>query len=164
MVFDVDFDALVWRLLPVRLRGAKMYAWLKVLVVPMRYVYGLFMANRQANLYRLAHNGQVCKMEAVLNDAFDPDDKRIFISDGPFKDPIYIYRRAEQKPVALYTAGEHLPNYLYTRDETAAMGIQFYVNVPTAVTLTGGYSAIRLKSLVNKYRLPGITNYAIIIF
>lgn len=160
----VDYDNGVWWNIPVLLRGALMFAWLKLLVAPLKYVYTLFTTNRNGNLYRLAHNGQVCKLEAVLNDTFDNTLRRIYISDGPFKEALYIAIRDEQKPVALYTQAESQPKYIYTRAETAAVGVQFYVNVPTAVSLTPAYSTIRIKSLVNRYRLAGKKNYQIVIF
>jgi hypothetical protein len=70
--FDIDYNVKAWQSLPVRLRQAVQYAWLKVLVSPVVYLAGLFKVNRDANLYELAHDGQVCFLEAVLNDTFDP--------------------------------------------------------------------------------------------
>ena len=82
-VFDVDFSStgLPKYLVPVRLRQSKMLAWLQALVSPVSYLYGLFGINRKNNLYDLSRNGQVCYLQAALNDVFDATYRRIFITD-----------------------------------------------------------------------------------
>ena len=162
--YDIDYDNLTWTNVPVLLRGAVMYAWLKCLVAPCKYVYGLFTQNRNANLYNLAHNGQVCKMQAALNDVFDSGARRITIVDPAYVDPVYLYLRAEGKPVYLYTRAENRPVYLYTRAEIYASGAaQFIVQVPAAVAGVAGYDVNRLKAIVDTYRLASKNNYSILI-
>ena len=70
--FDIDIDKTIWEYLPVDDREPVRYEWLKVLAECPKFVYTEFMANRTGNLYNLAHNGQVCYLQAALNDLFDP--------------------------------------------------------------------------------------------
>ncbi len=159
--FDVDFGVKAWQFLPVRLRQAIQYAWAKVCVSGVVYMAGIFRTNRDANLYDLAHNGQVCKMEAVLNDVFDNVARTIYITDPAYIDPVYLYRRSELKPVYLYRRSESSPVYLYRRSECYdGSGVQFIVNVPAA--LYGAIDLSRMRALIEKYRLVSKTNYIIV--
>jgi len=161
-VFDVDFNVLVRQLLPVRLRQAKTLAWLKSLIAPVKWIHAQFMANRQSNLYLLGHNGQVCFLQAALNDIFDPDNRRIFISDPLFTDPVYTYLVPEEKPVFLGLVSEvgvgviAAPNPvpLYKTSELYnGGGTSFVINVPSVLSLTPGQLA-RFTALVDRYKLP----------
>ncbi len=149
--YDVNYDRLVWQLLPVRLRKVVTYAWLKVLVAPVKYMQGLFLAFRRGNLYKLQHNGQVCYLEAVLNDSFDPIARRIYISDPPYVDPKYIYRENELKPLPVYRISEALPVYIYASSELFTESTAFIVNVPSAVS----FDPARMKALIDLYKLVG---------
>ena len=165
-LFDIDSNNLVWQQMPVRLRMAIHYAWLKCLAAPRNWLYGVFKANRANNLYIIAHNGQVCKLEAVLNDTFDPVNRGIYITDGAALDPLFVYTVPEAKPLALGKRSEigsttyTNPRPLYTNNEVNSFGASFIINIPMAVA----YDADRLKSLVNYYRLVGRTKYSIVTF
>jgi hypothetical protein len=162
--FDVDFDNVAWANLPVRLRQPVQFAWLKALAAPVKYIYGLFMANRVNNLYYLAHNSQVCYMEAALNDTFDNTLRRIYITDAPSDNAIYAYLATENEPVWLGLASETGttayvdPLPLYTSIETI-ISIGFVVHVPVAALNTP-----YMRALVDNYRLPGRNVYSIVTF
>ncbi len=172
-VFDIDFSStgLPRYLTPVRLRLKKMLAWLQALASPVKYLYSVFTTNRQNNLYSLAHNGQVCYLQAALNDVFDPSGRGIFISDGAYVDPDFIYEVIEDKPLFIDTVAEigsmvilaPDPVPLYTTAETYWLGIQFVVNVPYAVSVSPGYDIHRLKAIVDKYRLVSKNNYTVLV-
>lgn len=162
----VDFDALVWQMMPVRLRNSVHYAWLKCLIKPVKALFDLFAVNRNKNLYTLAHNSQVVFMEAALNDTFDPVNRGIHITDGPFKDPLYTYLTPETKPLWLGLTSEigstsyPDPQVLFTEGETALLGVGFLVMVPVAVT----FDTERMKALINLYRLAGRNRYDMVIY
>ena len=173
-VFDVDFSShgLPKYMVPVRLRQPKTLAWLQVLVQPVNYLYSLFNASRASDLYVLAHSSQVCYLEAVLNDVFDPVDRGIFISDGPYVDPAFIYKVVEDKPLfidlvieagsAVIPAPDPVP--LFTDAETYLLGVQFVVNVPTGVAASSTYDIHRLRAIVDKYRLVSKNNYSVVTY
>ena len=168
--FDIDYNGLITQLLPVRLRNSRMNAWLKCLVSPVKWLYGLFKANRNNNLYILAHDGQVCYLEAALNDLFDPVSRGLQVVDGPFEDPLFLYLAPENKPIWLGLVSEvgttayPDPQVLYTDSETTLLGINFIVKVPLAVAGGIGYDVLRLRALVDAYRLPGRKNYSIVTY
>jgi hypothetical protein len=158
--FNISFSQLVKYILPVRLRGTTMQAWLNVLVSPVVFLYNLFIANRATNLYRLGHNGQVVYLQAVLNDTFDATLRRITITDAAYADVLPVYILPELKPVALYTVFENKPQAIYTNTEIALSTSGFIVNVPAAI---GTFSTARMKALIDVYRLVGMRNYSIVV-
>ncbi len=162
--FDIDHNAKAWQTLPVRLRQAAQYAWVKVLVSPVLYLSGLFSANRDEKLYELAHNGQVCYLEAVLNDVFDSVGRGIYIEDPDYIDPLFLFPPLHLKPVYLGLTSEAGttaypdPQWLYLRGELySGGGVQFIVHVPVGLP----YDLNRMKAVIEKYRLISKTNYTI---
>ena len=165
-IFDIDYDLLVWQLLPVRLRKAAHFAWLKLLATPVKWIHGLFKENRDKNLYMLAHNSQVVYMEQALNDTFDGINRGIYIVDGPFKDPLFTYLDPESKPIWLGLVSEAGtttytdPLVLYTTSETVLLGIGFVVKVPATVS----FDPDRMKAMINLYRLSGRSRYDVALY
>jgi len=90
-IFNIDYRSLINNILPVRRRRVIRMAWLNALIAPVIYNYNSFRTNRDKNLYYLTHTSQVCCMEAVLNDMFDPTLKRIYYSDGMVSFTFHAY-------------------------------------------------------------------------
>lgn len=70
MKYSVDFYRLVLQLLPTFLRQPLIFGLLRATVIGLLAVYKAFIAHRNGNIYRLTHNGQVCYLRTVLNDAY----------------------------------------------------------------------------------------------
>lgn len=168
--FSLNFPILRKQLLPVRMRTDKFQAWLRVLTHPVQTLYERFVGNRNANNYYLAHNGQICHMEAVLNERFDTSLRRIAIRNGPFFDPIYVFLEYEDWPVFLATEeeltigtpGYEAPRFLFTHSEIYDTGVLFVVYCPASV---GDYTLDEqkeMRGLIEKYRLPSKRNYSIV--
>jgi hypothetical protein len=155
--FDINYDLLRLQLLPVRLRNNKMKAWLSCLISPIKWLHNKFRAARIANLYYLDHSGQVVFLEASLNDVFDPVSRGIYIIDGLYEDPVFLFLEPEVKPVWLGLGSEAgatsyaSPAVLFTDAETSLLGNSFIVRVP--VTLP--FDNERMKAHINRYRLAG---------
>jgi len=164
--FDINYDTLRSQLLPVRLRKRNMKAWLRCLIVPVRWLYNQFKIQRTATLYYLAHNSQVVYLEAVLNDVFDPASRGIHVVDGLFEDPLFTYLVPESRPVWLGLASEAgssafpVPQVLYTSAETSLLGNAFVVKVPAALS----FDLDRMKALINRYRVAGKNIYGVITY
>jgi hypothetical protein len=163
--YDIDYDVLVWQLMPVRLRKAIGYAWLKCLVEPVKWLHTRFLNYRAGNLYRLAHNSQVAYMEAALNDTFDNVLRRIYLIDGSYEDPLFVYLVPEDKPLWLGLMSEigsttySNPLALFTNDETSLLGTGFIVIVPMGLS----FDMQRMRALVDLYRLAGRNRYEIVV-
>ncbi len=168
-VFDVDIPGIITYNIPARLRQPVIAAWLRCLCAPCVFLKNLFDANRSNNLYYLNHSGQVCFVEAALNDVFDPIARHINIDDPPYFDFIPLYLGTEIPPQSVQT--------LYLVTETTPAGIKpvlplclgsevgvddncFVVMVPASLSLTAGQFT-HLRAVVDKYRLPGKNNYSV---
>ncbi|MBD3748500.1 MAG: hypothetical protein IE931_03295 [Sphingobacteriales bacterium] len=144
MVFNIDFEKLVLWLIPTFLRKPIIYAYVKALVNPAAQLHQEFLNNWESNLYKLSHNSQVFSIESVLNDKFDPVERRIYITNGFTKDRIYAYTRTELKPV-------YLPIPLFNRGDYADTGVDFIVWIPNVVAMNTE-SLIEAKASVNFYK------------
>jgi hypothetical protein len=161
--YHINFRELIRMLLPVRLRKTIMQRWLLALTRPVSDLYDRFIQNKQNNIYTLSHNSQVVYLQAVLNDVFDYADRRIYIADDFSADPLYVFLPAESHPLWLGVTGEpssaayQVPAWLYTRTETEYVGYNFVIMVPAAITI----DMVRLRALVDKYRLPSRNQYTV---
>lgn len=160
MWYHIDFDKLVGLLLPTFLRKRKMIAWLGAWVAPLKSLHYKFYQKRNAlngDLYRLAHNGQVCYLRKVLNDNFDNEKRRIRIIDANQYESQYIYTEGEQKPHHLGTI------YLYRNADYADTGVDFIVKIPLEIWLgektetsqIGEYRFYKIEAFIDFYRLAG---------
>lgn len=146
-IFDIDYPKLVSLLTPPDLRKQRLLALLGALIMPVRTVYGSFKANRISNLYKLAHNGQICYLRKALNDSFDPVLRRIYIGDGSRFKRQYIYTSGEQQARYLRTI------YIQPTTEYEDTGVDFKVIVPVGFDLAG--NLYQLRALIDFYKLAG---------
>ncbi len=148
-MFNIDFKKLALWLIPVWLRKSNLLLLVMVVTWPLRQVYNSFLLFTEAKLYRLRHNGQVCFLEAVLNDAFDGASRRIYISDFDGKQRIYFWPEAERRDVNF-----GITQYFWAETDYADSGMDFTIHLPVDVVTTTAQMAY-LKSLVNEYKLAG---------
>ncbi|UGU15223.1 hypothetical protein LS482_16240 [Sinomicrobium kalidii] len=130
-------------LLLIPLRKPRMVAWLQSLLQPVSTLHYEWKQNRERNLYRLRHNGQVCYLRKALNDEFDPELRRIEIADGSRFRRNYIYTQAEQQPRYLGTM------YLRPSSDYEDTGVDFIVLVPAGLI----YDPYDMRALVDFYKL-----------
>ncbi|MCH4824310.1 hypothetical protein ML462_14130 [Gramella lutea] len=153
-VYDIKFNDLVIHFLPFPLRKIKMIAWLRSLVKPISNLHTQFINYRRAAIYKIEHTPQVFSLEIVLNDTFDIQQRRIYISDGAYRDGIYFYNPEEQKPVYFYDPIENAPVHFFDGAELFSLDTDFVVVVPFELN---DAQEIRMRSLIDFYRLPDKT-------
>ena len=144
-MYNLNIDKLLILLTPTFLRKPKLVAWLRMLATPLLKVLYEFQRARQADLYNLAHNSQVCYLRKALNDEFDDEQRRIRIEDGKQKQRLYIYPRSANKPLYLGKL------FLDQRGDYLDGGVDFIVVLPKDLT----YDKYKLEALVNFYKLAG---------
>lgn len=144
-IFNIDFDRLIVLMLPTFLRVTSVTAFIKAYQVSIKSVFGSFSNNRISNLYKLSHNGQVCYLRKVLNDSFDPRDRRIKITDGNSFQREYIYTKAEAQPQYLGTM------YLRQSNDFADTGFDFRVLVPAGFDLQSVIH--QMNAVIDYYKL-----------
>ena len=149
-MFQLDYQRLIAMLLPFSLRKEIMLAWLNTLLSPVKGLYIDFLKYRNQANYKMEHNGQVVYLQKVLNDRFDPDDKRIRIRDGSKYDSVYVFRANENKVQYLNKI------YLYDHLSYGDTGADFQVYVPADIPIWEKSSLkVELRSLLNYYKLAG---------
>ncbi|MDB0603199.1 hypothetical protein PL373_19110 [Tenacibaculum maritimum] len=137
---------------PAFLRKEVSVAFIKIAISPLTAIYDDWFRIRNENLYKLAHNGQVCYLRKALNDKFDFSMRRIYISDGNSYLRKYIYTNGEQKPTYLGKI------HLHSIDDYADTGVDFIVFVPTGIVAAQIYE---LKAFINFYK-EGVKRYKIV--
>lgn len=153
-IFNIDLRRFIVLMLPLTKRRAQWVNWLMCLIKPSRDIYGDFVAYRDSTLYKLDHTPQVYSMENVLNDVYDRTSRRIYITDGQYVSAVRFYEPEETKPVHFYE--EEPPVYFYEPGELENLDVDFVVVIPIALNLSEA-SIIRLRSLIDFYRLPDKT-------
>jgi hypothetical protein len=149
-LFSVDFEKLGKMMLPVKARALSVLAIVKTLLAQLAWVYEVFTIKREEHLYRVNHNGQVCKLEAVLNDRFDNVLRRIYIEDEVALLPKWMYKRVESKKTYFRRRSETAPVYMRRRSELT-FGGAFVIVLPLGLS----YDLAELKSLTNQYKIAG---------
>lgn len=95
-MYKVDWNKLINNNVPVFMRTQERLEWLQVAFKGIKTAYNRFLNIRSNARYRLTHTGQIIYLEKVLNDAFDNDQRRIFIDDGDFRSKALIFHRPEE--------------------------------------------------------------------
>lgn len=149
--YDVNIKRLGLLLLPTFLRRPLMASLLYAVLTPLNYLHTRFMLFRQDAAYRLGHNGQVCYLRAVLNDTFDPELRRITITDTAKNIGVLsVYLREEAQAVLVPLRATGTTLLVNRRGFGGVNGYDFVVNVPQALR---GLDESRLKAVVNMYKL-----------
>ena len=154
-IYNIDFRALAEKLTPPFLRGIRFIDWLETLFNPLEQVNFNFKQFRKDSIYKVVNNCQVVYLEKVLNNAFDVSDRRIYIVDSLFLDPLSVYPVASDRPVYIYDAN----NPVYINDDSVfeVSEFDFIVVMPLELKPANGYDLtnilIQIRSLVNYYKL-----------
>lgn len=158
--YDVNFRRLAMLLLPTFWRRPLFGAFAFALVTPVSHLHVRFMQYQKRTGYRLRHNGQVCYLRAVLNDEFDPELRRITLSDSDKTDfGTVVYPRAARRPLKLPLRADSAGFKIYRRGFTGAGAVDFIVGIPAA--LHGRIDESRLSGIVDTYRLASM-RYAVL--
>lgn len=142
--YDINFNKLTQLLLPTFLRKPRILAYLKCCIAPVESLHYDFNVRRMDDHYKLNHTWQKCYMEAVLNDMFDLDLRRIRIIEGDRYERNYIYTHAERKPKYLGTL------FLRRAEDYSDTGYDFTVDM--ANVFADWYD---VDALVKFYKLEG---------
>lgn len=167
MWYKVDLVKLVQMLLPPVLRSKVLLALAKVLIEPLRHVYGLFSAQKEETDEKLSMSGTVEVLERALNREFSLTEGEIYIESVEDKSrATYFHKKAEgQEPVTLYKEEEKKPQYTVWSWEVGST-VNFIVMVPTFLCTSleskeadkCGWANLRtIESVLDTYKPAGRT-------
>lgn len=149
--YDIQIKRLGLLLLPTFLRRPLLTALLYAVLTPLSHLHTRFMLFRRDAAGRLGHNGQVCRLRALLNDTFDPELRRITITDTAQHTGMLFVRLREEAQAVLVpqrATGATLP--VNRRGFGGANGYDFAVNIPLSLH---GLDESRLRAVANTYKL-----------
>ncbi|MCL2793609.1 MAG: hypothetical protein FWD87_11035 [Spirochaetaceae bacterium] len=141
-IFHIDFERLAKFLLPISLRKVIIKAFLNAFIKPVKTLYKQFNLFRLDKNQQISYNAQVCSMRKMLNDIFDPAQRRITIAQAAQRTHLMLYRREEEKPVMF---GVHLVN----RRDLIEYRNEFTVNIPICLQ----DREIEIRAKINYYKL-----------
>lgn len=135
-------------MLPIRLRKAKLLlAILNSVGSVLNSLFIDFKTWLRDRYYDLSITPQVCFIEKLLNDEFDRDLRRIYISEPARLTTNFFYRETDGK-------NWYFGNDKFFADDTRFnYPYDFIINLPTEIII----NKERLTALVNKYKLLGKT-------
>lgn len=150
--YAVNFKKMALLLLPPDLRRPALAAILYAGMSALSRLHVMFEEFREDTDRRLAFNCQVCYLQALINDLFDPVSRRIYIEENDMgEDDNIIYMRSEDK-------AKHVPErasadafMINRRGFGGINGYDFFVCVP--YELNGQIDTARLKAIVKTYKL-----------
>jgi len=154
-MYSVDFEKLRDDNLPFLLQKPVMQVFCAVLMSVIVRLHGEFTAFREAKDIRLAHNGQVNSLEAILNLTFDAALNRIYLVDAVIPEDNYIGCRTNlnQTYIASHT-GLTPPDDFYIGNAPFRFSeYDFIVMVPHEL-LT---QEVKIRKLVEEYKTAGKT-------
>lgn len=150
--FEIEYKTLINQLVRAKWRKPKRVAGLTALIIPIITLYNSFISYLLSKLYELSRTSQVVYIEAVLNDRWDNDFRRIEVVDYASQEAQSIYRKPEDKtPLYIYRKPEAITRYVYRNVEVNAISYDFVIKIPVSIV----YDTEELKALVNKYKLFG---------
>ncbi|MBS2099199.1 hypothetical protein [Carboxylicivirga linearis] len=150
-MMEINWNRFVVLLLPLRMRVATVFSFIRSVLAPIVYLFNLLRTYESDIRYKLAHTSQVWSIEAVLNDAFDIELRRIYISDAGGDTITLIHRDSDNDPLVL-DADEY--GAFIMQNDSAYFGgsYDFIVNIPYQFSDASLY---RLRALVDYYKLAG---------
>lgn len=148
--YDVNFKRLALLLLPTFARRPLLAALAYAMVAPLNWLHTKFVLFQRTTDYRLTHNGQVCRLRAVLNDTFDPIERRITITeDAGGTGPLVLWQRSENRAILVPMRGTGRAVIVNRRGFGGTNDVDFWVNIP----LNADIDVARLMAIVNVYKL-----------
>lgn len=140
--------------LPVGWSKPRILAFLKAILKPVQLLEDNFVALVSKSRREANFTGQVIYLEHLLNDKFDPTQRRIYIDDGQENIlPPFVFNKIEDRPNYLYNKSENKPKfYLYNKSEFFTSA-DFVVFVPSSI-LTASLQ-IEIERQVNYYKQAG---------
>lgn len=160
---DIDIKKLAVLLLPTFLRKPLLQALVGSTTRALQQTHINFGKYRTDVDYRRNHNGQVCYLQAALNDTLDSESRRIKITDTHRTVPVLFYPEQAEKPVVF---SKEIPTLahpvLFGRESLFGENKQdFEVSVPIDIFVVGQNSYSRLpneiiaRNILNRYKLAG---------
>lgn len=155
-MFNINTDQLIEDLLSPRLRTTTVLQVLKSILQPIKSLVSWLNSFRTATATKLSYNGQVCSLERLLNDRFDPVNRLTYITDDVTIAPLIAYPKDDVLRRIIVSDIASFPNYnVIARDQSEVGGIlnKFVVNVHNDPAIVAREN--ELIAIVRQIKLSG---------
>ena len=132
MWYNFDVQKFGWQMLPTVLRGDVMRALLRVLLLPLVWLFAQFRLLQAEARERLSSSGQSLSLIEALRRAYRLKEGDVYIVDSEYKQPHLYLKREGQRPIYLHRAGDSESTHLYYEDG-ARVEPDFYIHIPDFV-------------------------------
>lgn len=168
MWYKIDLTKFVVQLLPPILRSKFLVALLKVLVLPLSFVYDKLMGHRENVFDKLETSTNVIYLEKVLNETFFLSDRQIYITSLEEDFSNYWHFKSENAPSKFL---DNSSGIILKYKGESNYKESFTVNVPTFLCTSldsskdkyQGKNLAKIKAILNIYKPAGRT-YSIILY
>ncbi len=139
-MFNINFRDIVLKNWIPFLRKQKTIDFLYSLIKPLQSLNDSFNLFRNKVSSDLSYNSQVIQLERLLNDCYDPTQRRIFIEDTANIDYNYLYNELENREAV----------YFYNNWD---LNVRYAVN-EFSVAIIGSSTIVYQSKLNNKGKIP----------
>ena len=129
MWYNFDVQKFGWQMLPTILRGDVMRALLRVLLMPLVWLFAQFRLLQAEARERLSSSGQTLSLIEALRRAYRLKEGDVYIVASEYKQPHLYLKREGQRPIYLHRAGDSELTHLYYEDG-ARVEPDFYIHIP----------------------------------
>ena len=129
MWYNFDVQKFGWQMLPTILRGDVMRSLLKVLLLPLVWLFSQFRLLQAEVKERMSSSGQTLSLIEALRRAYRLKEGDVYIVDSEHKQPRLYLKREGQRPIYLNRSGAGEPTHLYYEDG-AQVEPDFYIYIP----------------------------------
>lgn len=146
-MFDIDIRRLALQLLPMCLRKPLMGALVYAVTKPATLALEDMLDFRSEVNEEMRRNGQTCNLRRVLNDVFDPKQRKITIIETARNTGVTLALREDGKTLTT-------PQTLNNRGYGGSTDLDFAIRLPSR--LKGIIDERKLNSVVRRYKLAGM--------
>ena len=129
MWYNFDVQKFGWQMLPTILRGDVMRSLLKVLLLPLVWLFSQFRLLQAEVKERLSSSGQTLSLIEALRRAYRLKEGDVYIVDSEHKQPHLYLKREGQRSIYLNRSGAGEPPHLYYEDG-AQVEPDFFIHIP----------------------------------
>lgn len=149
--YNVNYAQYAVQMLPANLRVELMMSYIKAIVVPLEELHAKFSKLKDSIDYN--HYSQICYMQSLVNDHFDPLERRINIKNSILDQGYYLFwKQKHNKPVLLHKQENRQPYMISNDFEIGTTNIDFEIVFPIGYILSESEET-RLTNLVNQSKL-----------
>lgn len=148
---NINWNKFATLLLPIGLRTRTLTEFIRSALTGLVPAYNKFIDYENDVKYRMKHTSQVWSIEAVLNDTFDPVERRIYIKSTEDTEFTALFPDEEERPVVLQP--DTVSVWKIHPDDGYNAGEYSFVVVFPGVVSQGTID--RASTIIDYYKLAG---------